>query len=452
MDTLRGWGPADVRAERSAFASGRLLVRFHAPEGLTSFPAVAPRFFYGWVVLLAAGLCYGFGMSPAYYSWSIFAPRITADLAIDRAAVGGVFGLFNALHQCVGLFVGLAIARFGPRRVMPAGFCVTAAGLLLLAGAETAFDCYVGFSVLGGIGVGFSTTVPAQTLGQNWFLRRRARVIAAIFTAGGLVGWLVAPADAWILARYDWRTGWVLIAGLSATLGLIAAALVRERPESVGQHLDGAASAPGGGGAAADGADDWTARQAVRTPQFGLMLVCGVAYAAPWNTAVAHLTLHLTDLGHAETAAIGFVGTMALVSIGGRMMGAVGDWVAPQRALAAALALEGLGAGALVLAGDPALALAAVALIGVGFGMAFVCIPVVFSHFFGRGAFAVTSGIRTTCTGVFGGLGPWLAGAAFDATGSYAVPFIGLLALGLAGAAAAAALRRPVPPGRSVVK
>lgn len=414
---------------------------------------MTPRFFYGWIVLLVAGLCYGFGMSPAYYSWSIFAPRITADLGIDRAAVGGVFGLFNTLHQCVGLLVGLAIARFGLRRVMPAGFCLTAAGLLLLAGAETAFACYVGFSVLGGVGVGFSTTVPAQTLGQNWFRRRRARVIAAIFTVGGLAGWLVAPADAWVLERYDWRTGWMLIAGLSAALGLLAAAFVRESPESVGQHLDGAAPAPGGGpGAAeADGraADRWTARQAVRTPQFCLLLVCGVAYAAPWNTAVAHLTLHLIDVGHAETLAIGFVGSMALVSIGGRLMGAVGDWIAPQYALAAALVLEGLGAGALVLAADPALAVAAVALLGVGFGMAFVCIPVVFSHFFGRGAFAVTSGIRTTCTGVFGGLGPWLAGAAFDATGSYAVPFIGLLLLGLAGAAAAASLRRPGVPAVS---
>ena len=137
---------------------------------------------------------------------------------------------------------------------------------------------------------------------------------------------------------------------------------------------------------------------------------------------------------------------MALVSILGRLAGAVGDWIAPQRALAAALVLEGLGAGALVLAGSTALAFVAVTLLGIGFGMAFVCIPVVFSHFFGRRAFAVTSGIRTTCTGIFGGLGPWLAGVAFDETGSYAIPFLGLLVLGLAGAAAAGALRRPDAP------
>ena len=177
-----------------------------------------------------------------------------------------------------------------------------------------------------------------------------------------------------------------------------------------------------------------------------LMLVCGVAYSAPFNTAVAHLTLHLTDLGHAEAAAIGLVGTMALISIGGRLLGAAGDWVSPQWALAVALALEGLGAGALLLAADPALALLAVTLVGVGFGMAYISIPVVFSHFFGRHAFAVTAGIRMTITGVFGGLGPWLAGVAFDATGSYAIPFVGLMLVGGAGAVCAAAMRHPGAP------
>ena len=409
-----------------------------------------PPFFYGWLIVLVAGLCYGFGMSPMYYSWSIFAPRIITDLGIDRGDIGGVFGLFNVLFQCVGVLVGLAIARVGLRSVMAAGFCTTAAGLLVLGNAGSVLDCYIGFSILGGIGIGFSTIVPAQTLGQNWFLRRRALVIGIIFAFGGLVGWLVAPVDTWVLAHYDWRTGWIGIAAISAVLALVAGVFVRETPESMGQVRDGSAPPAAGDtpGAAplAAVADRWTAAQAIRTPQFMLMLVCGVAYSAPFNTAVAHLTLHLTDLGHAEAAAIGLVGTMALISIGGRLLGAAGDWVSPQWALAVALALEGLGAGALLLAADPALALLAVTLIGVGFGMAYISIPVVFSHFFGRHAFAVTAGIRMTITGVFGGLGPWLAGVAFDATGSYAIPFVGLMLVGGAGAVCAAAMRHPGAP------
>ena len=153
------------------------------------------RFFYGWVIVLVAGLCYGFGMSPMYYSWGIFAEDFIADLGIDRGDIGGVFGVFNVLYQCVGLLVGLAIGRFGLRSVMAAGFCTTAAGLLFLSRADTSLDCYLGFSILGGIGIGFSTIIPAQTLGQNWFLSRRALVIGVIFTFGGIVGRFVAPAD-----------------------------------------------------------------------------------------------------------------------------------------------------------------------------------------------------------------------------------------------------------------
>ena len=408
-----------------------------------------PRFFYGWTIVLVTGLCYGFGMSPTYYSWSIFVPRIIADLGIDRGDVGGVFGLFNVLYQCVGLFVGLAIVRFGLRGVMAAGFCTTAAGLLFLGRADTALDCYLGFSILGGIGIGFSTIIPAQTLGQNWFLARRALVLGVIFAFGGIVGRLVAPADTWVLAHYDWRAGWTAIAALSVTLAVTAAVIVRETPELLGQRRDGVD--PGepvdtGREQMATVADRWTAAQAIRTPQFALMLVCGVAYSVPWNTVVPHLTLHMLDVGYPEAVAIGFVGTMALISIGGRLVGAVGDWISPQYALSVALAVEGLGAGGLLLAADPAMAHLSIALIAVGFGAAYISIPVVFSHFFGRRAFSVTTGTRMTITGVFSGLGPWLAGLAFDANGSYTVPFIGLMLVGLAGAVAAAAMRHPGAP------
>ena len=127
------------------------------------------RFFYGWVIVLVAGLCYGFGMSPTYYSWGMFVPRIIVDLGIDRGDIGGVFGLFNVLYQCVGLFVGLAIVRFGLRSVMAAGFCTTAAGLLFLGRADTALDCYVGFSILGGIGIGFATIIRRRRWARTGF-------------------------------------------------------------------------------------------------------------------------------------------------------------------------------------------------------------------------------------------------------------------------------------------
>ena len=405
--------------------------------------------FYGWIVLGAGAVCYGFGISPAYYGWGVLAPDVAGELGLDRGEVGGVFGLFNVLHQCVGLLVGVAIARVGLRPVMAAGSLVTALGMLYLAGADSVVDCYVGFSLLAGLGVGGSTLVPCQTLAQNWFLRRRALAIGVTLTAGAVVGAGVPPVAA---AIGDWREAWRVGAAVAAALAVVALLLVRDTPEQVGQAPDGAPPraaspdlAPPAGNAApsAAGVSGWRAAQAIRTRQFALLLGASIAYSVTWSALVAHLPLHLGDAGYAGPAAGAFVSGMILSSSLGRLLGAAGDWLPPQHVLAAALALEGLGAGLLLAPAHAGVAWVAVTLVGLGFGVAYTSVPVVFSHFFGRRPFAVTAGLRLTVTGAVASLGPWLSGELFDATGAYTGPFLGLMALTLAGAGCAAALRHP---------
>ena len=186
--------------------------------------------------------------------------------------------------------------------------------------------------------------------------------------------------------------------------------------------------------------------QAVRTPQFALLLGCSVAYSVTWSALVAHLLLHLDDAGYAWPASGLAVSAMILCSSAGRLLGAAGDWLPPQLVLAAALALEGLGAGLILAPASAGVVWVAVTLVGLGFGVAYTSVPVVLSHFFGRRPFAVTAGLRLTVTGALASLGPWLSGELFDATGAYTAPFLGLMTLSLAGAAGAAALRHPGAP------
>ena len=392
-------------------------------------------------MLGVAGVCYSFGISPVYYGWGIFVLSMTEDLGIDRSDVGGVFGFFNVMNQCVGVIVGIGVARLGLRPIMGVGFLVTALGMLYLAGAESAVDCYVGFSLLGGIGVGMSTIIPCQTLAQNWFLRRRALAIALVFTAGAIVGSLVPVVDIYILSHADWRAGWLVVAGVSVFLSAVAVFSVIDRPEQIGQARDGDLSS-----LSVTKSPEWSALQAIKTRQFALLLGCGVAYTATWSALVPHLALHFADLGYSMGMAGAFVAVMVLLSSVGRLLAAVGDWLPPHYVLAVALAIEGLGAG-MVLAADSAMfAFLAVAFVGLGFGVAYVSVPVVFSFFFGRNAFAVTSGLRLTVTAVFSGVGPWLSGELFDATGAYTIPFLGLMVVGLGGAVCAGLLRPPGPP------
>ena len=173
------------------------------------------RFFYGWWLVGFAWILYGFGAAPGYYSWSFFSPEIIDELDLTRAQTGAVFGLFTFMFNSIAPVTGLAIARWGTRRVMVVGNLFTAPGCWLLSGAGSLWECLVYFGILVGAGIGLSTIVPCQAPATSWFTKYRARAVAAVLTAGGMAGVLVTWFDRVMVQEYSWRTGWQIIAVLS---------------------------------------------------------------------------------------------------------------------------------------------------------------------------------------------------------------------------------------------
>ncbi|MDX1384431.1 MAG: MFS transporter, partial [Thermoanaerobaculia bacterium] len=145
-------------------------------------------------------------------------------------------------------------------------------------------------------------------------------------------------------------------------------------------------------------------------------------------------------------AAAAILSAMALVSTAGRLTGALGDFLSPPRLLAVALALEGIGTGLFLVATSPFRAYAAAILVGLGFGMAYISQAATFAGFFGRRAFATTTGFRFFVGAIFSAGTPALAGWFYDQSATYRVPFLALMVLSLVGAVVAALIRAPRPP------
>jgi MFS family permease len=406
------------------------------------------RLFHGWYVVAAGLFCYGLGISPAYYSWGFFAPEIVAELGLNRAQVGDVFGIFSLVFSIVAPAVGLALDRWGIRATVAAGALVAAIGFWLTSRASTLAELYWSYAVIGGVGIGFSTILPAQALAVSWFVRYRARATAIILVGGSLVGSLVTPLDELVLRHWTWREGWLAISVSSLLVAVAAALFLRNRPEDLGLEPDGGAAArsPAASNAAADLAIEertWSAGQAIRTPQFVIATFAALANQLPWAIVTAHGRIHLEDLGFASAAAAAILGVRVGVSTAGRLTAALGDFLSPAKLLGIALVVVALGCGGLVVARSVALATLSVALLGLGYGAAYISIPVVFGYYFGRRAFAGTSGLRIAILAISGWLGPRWAGAAADTTGSYIGTFGLLSVLCLAGAAAILVCRRP---------
>ena len=407
--------------------------------------------FYGWYMVGVGLTCYGFGVSPGYYSWGFYAPEMIEELGLSRKQFGDVFGIFSLVMSVVALAAGYAITRWGLRRVVSTGALVAAAGFFLLNRAQSSADLYLGFAIVAAIGLSFSTVLAAQTLAIQWFEKYRARATAIIMVGGALVGMLVNFANPYILEQIGWRGGWAVISGVSVAVALIAALFLRNRPEDLGLARDGAAS-PSSENRVEKTTETpaprleephWTAAQALRTPHFYILTVPAAVNSLLWGVFSAHGRLHFEDLGFTTTAVGAILGIRVGVSTFGRLMGSMGDFFSSAKLLGFSLLIGAAGMGGLIYATSLPLAYTSVVLLGFGYGAGYIAVPVAFGDFFGRHAFAGSAGVRYTIVGLSLWLGPRWAGAAADTTGSYNASFGVLCVIALLSAAAAFLVRHP---------
>ena len=179
------------------------------------------------------------------------------------------------------------------------------------------------------------TFITCQTLATNWFTRYRARAVAFVLTAGGVVGKLVYQFDNVMAQHYSWRTGWFVLALLTLTLAVLGWLLVRNRPADLGQHPDGidptsdAVAVPLQG--ERPGLQVWTLRAVVRTPQFAVLCLSATACFVPWTVCAMHGRMHLEGLGLSTDVTAGILGTMVLLSVVGRLTGGWGIFWFPRK-------------------------------------------------------------------------------------------------------------------------
>jgi len=410
--------------------------------------------FYGWTLVGVLWLVYGLGISPAFYSWGILlreSSGMRAELALTAAQSGLVFSIFQYMYHLTAPGVAIGARLWGLRWVIAVGCLLSAAGFAWMATADSLLDAIVGFGVLGGGGVGLSMFVAPQTLAANWFRRYRARATATVMTAGGVLGFGVYWLDDALLAVTDWRGVWWVVAAISSAVAVLAAVMVRDRPADLGQRVDGVGEAAGVEPPTAAATDDgWTAASALRTPQFALCVVAAIAFGLPWGSMTVFLPVVLEEAGFLPTVATGILSARVLISTGGRFLASAGDYLAPHRVLALALILEGAGTGLLAVSPSVPIAYLASALLGAGFGAAYVSVPIVLSAFFGLRPFASINGVVQVCRGVVAPSVPALFGLAVDLSGSYTAS-VGLIAAATVAGGLVTLLARAPAPRRAAV-
>jgi MFS family permease len=395
------------------------------------------RWFYGWWVVLVAALSLFLGPTPIVgFSFGVFLKPLAQEFHTNRGAISFAFTLHTMTVALGLLFTGRLIDRFGPRKVILLSNSLT--GLILLSAyfcSGRIWQLYLFYLAEGAASCGVAPVSYSNVI-SYWFDRRRGLALG-IMMAGLGAGAIIMPSAAqYLIARFGWRMtfGFSGAAILLITMPLLAMFL-KEKPELMELMPDGGpytVTQPDASGAEAG----LSFREAWHTPTMWFLLCAFVLVESSISACLTHITPVLADRGvSVRTAAF-----VTSVFGGGLLVGRVGSgylldrFFAP-RVAAVIFGWAAAGIGLLRIAGPQGLAFVAAFCIGIGLGAEVDVMAYLTSRYFGLRSFGAIYGSIFASFGLSAGLGAYLMGAAFDATGSYALPLTLFCVATLIGAA-----------------
>ncbi|MDR3521585.1 MAG: OFA family MFS transporter [Acidocella sp.] len=292
---------------------------------------VAPAGFNRWLVPPAA-LCIHLCIGEAY-AFSVFNLPLTKLIGLTKSApgdwslvdVGWIFSVAIAVLGISAAFGGKWLDRVGPRKAMSLAALCFGGGFIISSFGVTTHNLlliYLGYGLLGGIGLGIGYISPVRTL-MTWFPDRPGMATGLAIMGFGGGAMIAAPLSVLLMHSYATPTD-LGVAPAFITLGviygvfmLIGATIVRVPPHDwrPAGYVPAASSAR----LITNGTVD--VGTALRTPQFYLL----------WAVLFLNVTAGIGVLSQASpmiqemfkgavtpATAAGFVGLLSLFNMGGR--------------------------------------------------------------------------------------------------------------------------------------
>ncbi|HUN45888.1 MAG TPA: OFA family MFS transporter [Stellaceae bacterium] len=292
---------------------------------------VAPPGYSRWLIppaALCVHLCIG-----QVYAFSVFNLPMTRLLGITQSApddwklteLGWIFSIAIFVLGASAAALGRWVEEGGPRKAMFAaalcwggGFVVSALGVW----AHNIWIVYLGYGVLGGIGLGIGYISPVSTL-IKWFPDRPGMATGMAIMGFGGGAFIASPLSVWLMAKFSSPThigvgGAFVVMGIIYTIFMLVGSTIVRVPAPGWK--------PEGYVAPAQPKKLITTQnvyvyQALKTPQFWLI----------WWVLCLNVTAGIGVLGQASAmsqemfpgrvtpvAAAGFVGLMSLFNMAGR--------------------------------------------------------------------------------------------------------------------------------------
>jgi len=387
----------------------------------------SPRsIFYGWVIV-AAGCLILFLEWGFQYSYGVFFTELCTDLDWTRTMVSGAYSLGFLWHGIIYFVAGSLNDRYGPRLTLAISAVIMGLGYALMSVIEASWQLYIFYGIILGTGVGFGF-LPVTSTVSRWFVKRRGMALGITMAGIGIGTLVLAPFTQFLITKFDWRTSYLILAGLVVVIVLPASRLMRLNPSEKGllpYGVGGIATASKQHDNSPSSAVDFSLKQAIRTSQFWLLSVMYGSYSFAVQMVMVHLKAYAVDFGIVEMTAVAALGLIGAGNITGRIVtGSLSDKIGRRACFFIAYLLMAVMLLWLIKARQAWQFYLFSIAFGFGHGSLVPLFPAVIGDWFGTKFHGSIFGMLGIGLGIGGAIGPLLAGYIYDTKGSYSIAII----------------------------
>lgn len=193
------------------------------------------KFDYSWVIL---GICFlvvftSLGLCSS--GRNMYLTAITGALNIPRGAFSVNHSIRFITTTIINLFFGALINKFGPKKLICAGFICLIGFALINATAEKLIYFYFA-SVLLGLGLSWTTTAMTSVVIRRWFNKNIGAYTGAVLAANGIGGAIAVQIISPIIFEegnpFGYRNSYILVSIILAVVFFIVLLFFKDKPKN----------------------------------------------------------------------------------------------------------------------------------------------------------------------------------------------------------------------------
>ncbi len=326
-------------------------------------------------------------------------------------------------------FIGKLYKKFPVKYMLTACVTLTSVCYLLMSRATALWQLYI-LAGIQGIGWSGATNLPVTIMVSNWFgpkIKGTAMSIGMLGSGAGALLWVKVVNK--IISTSGWRTAYLAMAGINAIMIPIALILVVSMPSDkgfetrVGDPSDEEVAAHGGVSTQKTGI---TGKQALKTTRWWLQWFAGLTTMIGASAFSAQFVAYYTEVtGDSATAASLYASALGTMILGKFLLGVLSDILHIKRtSVLAPIFYGGVFACMALSSSNMAFSKILLPLYMIGGAVPSTIPFLITARNFGDKEYGVMSGWMNMAGNVGQIIGPTVAAAIFDITGTYKLAWI----------------------------